>query len=418
MKTGHDETDPFDEMLKEQQQTLFNNRAVTAAWLDQQDFPPLEWAVEGLLPEGMGLLAAPPKAGKSWLVADIGLACASGGVALGVIPVKKRPVLYLALEDGHRRLQSRFRTLMGGQPLPEALQVVTKAAPDETLPIIEEFLSRNKGDTPLVIVDTLGKVKPDKSFGQDSYQSDYRFGGSLKKAIDEVSGGCLLLVHHTRKMDSADFLNMVSGTQGLAGSADFVAVLSRNRHEKEGVLAITGRDVAEEQYAIDSSTGTGWRLSGDSLAESAKKAVAVQQAGRLGEQQKKALIFVNSHPEGIRAKDLAAHLEITDDDAGKILRRLESSDHIRKPSRGVFAPVASETEVSETSERPKPGETQGQNTDEIGRVIPLRVRKSETADDRSDAERKRDEALREMEAAKKELESLNDTTDDDDSDEW
>lgn len=93
---------------------LFDERSVTAAWLDQQIFPPLEWTVEGILPEGMGLLAAPPKAGKSWMAANIGLACAAGGSALSKIPVKQRPVLYLALEDGHRRLQSRLRTLTMG----------------------------------------------------------------------------------------------------------------------------------------------------------------------------------------------------------------------------------------------------------------------------------------------------------------
>src|SRR6478609_4796720 len=74
---------------------LYDERAVTAAWLDGQEFSPLEWMVEGILPEGMGLLAAPPKAGKSWLVNNVALACAAGGSALGAIPVKRRPVLLL-----------------------------------------------------------------------------------------------------------------------------------------------------------------------------------------------------------------------------------------------------------------------------------------------------------------------------------
>ncbi|MDT5050513.1 MAG: hypothetical protein QOG75_6425, partial [Mycobacterium sp.] len=84
------------------------------AWLDTQEFPPLEYAVPGIIPEGFGLLVSPPKAGKSWLVCGIGLACAAGGLALGRISVDKRPVLYLALEDGQRRLQSRCRRIMHG----------------------------------------------------------------------------------------------------------------------------------------------------------------------------------------------------------------------------------------------------------------------------------------------------------------
>ena len=81
------------------------------AWLDRQEFPPLAYAVPGLVPEGSVLLVGPPKIGKSWLVLTIALAAASGGKALG-LDIPKRPVLYLALEDGDRRLQDRCRRLL------------------------------------------------------------------------------------------------------------------------------------------------------------------------------------------------------------------------------------------------------------------------------------------------------------------
>ena len=139
----------------------------------------------------MGLLAAPPKVGKSWLVNNVALASAAGGSALGVIPVKRRPVLLMALEDGHRRLQSRFRTLMEGQSLPAALEVVTRASPAEALVIVDEFCRRHRHDAPLVIIDTLGKIKPPKGSNEDSYQADYRVGSALKRRVDDVSGSCL-----------------------------------------------------------------------------------------------------------------------------------------------------------------------------------------------------------------------------------
>ena len=37
---------------------------VDGAWLDRTVFPPLDWAVEGILPEGLTILAGAPKAGK------------------------------------------------------------------------------------------------------------------------------------------------------------------------------------------------------------------------------------------------------------------------------------------------------------------------------------------------------------------
>ena len=72
------------------------------AWLDAQVFPPLAYAVPGLVPEGSVLLVGAPKIGKSWLVLAVGLAASEGGKALG-LDIPKRPVLYAALEDGDRR---------------------------------------------------------------------------------------------------------------------------------------------------------------------------------------------------------------------------------------------------------------------------------------------------------------------------
>lgn len=325
---------------------LFDERAVTAEWLDQQTFPPLEWIVEGILPEGMGLLVAPPKAGKSWWVANIGLACAAGGMALGKIPVKQRPVLYLALEDGHRRLQSRFRTLMEGQALPAKLEVVIRASSTEALVIVDEFLRRHHHNAPLVIVDTLGKVKPPKASWEDSYQADYRFSGALKTRVDAVPGGCLLLVHHTRKAESADFIDTVSGTQGLAGAADFVLVLARKRHCDDAALAVTGRDVTEAEYALTTRDGR-WTIDGNNLREAATAAMKRRESGELGDRSLEAMEYVASRPLGTRPSDLAQHLGIDGNAAGTYLRRLHEAGRINKRTRGIYTPLCEVFEVFE-----------------------------------------------------------------------
>jgi hypothetical protein len=331
-------------------EALYDERAVTAAWLDRQDFPPLEWAVEGIVPEGMGVLAAPPKAGKSWLVNNIALACAAGGTALGAIPVKCRPVLLLALEDGHRRLQSRFRTLMERQPLPEALEIVTTASHGEALVVIDEFARRHRSAAPLVIVDTLGKIKPPRSYTEEPYQADYRFGGTLKRLIDAVPGGCLLLVHHTRKAEVRDFIDSISGTQGIAGSADFVLVLARKRHADDALLSVTGRDVPENEYALTTENGR-WRLDGTDLADAAATAATRRVSGDLSDRSTDALAFVNARPLGTRAGDLANHLGVDGDTAGRYLRRLYDSGRITKRTRGIYKPPSEVSGVSETDDQ-------------------------------------------------------------------
>ncbi|SBS73707.1 conserved hypothetical protein [uncultured Mycobacterium sp.] len=346
--TGDDDTWREMEAAREVA-ALYDERSVTAAWLDTQVFPPLEWTVEGILPEGMGLLVAPPKAGKSWMVANIGLACAAGGTAFGKILVKQRPVLYLALEDGHRRLQSRFRTLMEGQALPGQLEVVTRASSNEALVIVDEFLRRHRDHAPLVIVDTYGKVKPPKAPHEDSYAADYRIGGALKQRIDDVPGGCLLLVHHTRKAESADFIDAVSGTQGIAGSADFVLVLSRKRHAQNAVLAVTGRDVHENEYALTTEGGR-WSLDGMDLMDAAATVAKRKDSDSLGDRSLDALTFVNGRPLGTRQADLAGHLGIDNDTAGRYLRRLHDAGRIDKRTRGIYAPLSAVSAVSVSDE--------------------------------------------------------------------
>src|SRR5689334_12204309 len=49
------------------------------------EFKPLQWAVEGLLPEGCVLFAGRPKLGKSWFAYLVGLAISVGGHVLGKI---------------------------------------------------------------------------------------------------------------------------------------------------------------------------------------------------------------------------------------------------------------------------------------------------------------------------------------------
>src|SRR5260370_29389247 len=81
------------------------------ASLVEETFEPMTWAVEGLVPEGCILFAGKPKLGKSWFVFQLALAVASGDSAFGHFPTERADVLYLALEDTCRRLQSRAKRL-------------------------------------------------------------------------------------------------------------------------------------------------------------------------------------------------------------------------------------------------------------------------------------------------------------------
>ena len=321
----------------------FLNGIVTAAHLDTLTFPPLEEHVPGLVCEGFGVIVGPPKIGKSWWVGNVGLACASGGVALGQLHVKRRPVLYLALEDGHRRLQSRLRILSEGQPLPAGLELLTSIQAGTVIATMTEWLDRHRYASPLIVLDTLGKARPQRHSGDDPYIADYQTGSRLKQLVDDIPGSGLLAVHHTRKAVSEDFIDAVSGTQGIAGSADYVLVLSRRRKSKDAVLSVTGRDVTEAEYAMVVDGGR-WSIDGDDLAIAAANVETREQHKKLGDRALEVVALVNRRSE-TRAADLA-EINVDQEQARVYLNRLADSGRITKTGRGVYKSVTSVISVT------------------------------------------------------------------------
>lgn len=304
------------------------------AWLDAQTFPPLAYAIPGLIPEGFTLAVGAPKVGKSNLLLGVQLAVAAGGYALGQIPVgPARRVLYLALEDGDRRMQDRARGLMEGKPLPALFEYVTAVQPGRVLDTVDAFL-RQHPDTALVTLDTLGKVMPPALQGESAYQRDYRIGGQLKRLADRYPGLAVVVVHHDRKAGGEDFVDSVSGTHGLAGSADTIAVLCRKRKSAEGLLKITGRDVPENEYALRGLDGRTWILDGSTLDEAADRATQREEIEHLSDLSTQILDFVRGHPSGVSTANVVARFG---ENARRYLARLTDSGRLVRQARGQYS---------------------------------------------------------------------------------
>jgi hypothetical protein len=223
----------------------------TAAELEQMVFPEPRWAVKGILAEGLSILGGRPKIGKSWLALALGTAIASGGEALGQIPAEAGDVLYLALEDNKRRLHERMQRVMQGEPWPGRLHLANGWPKTEAagLELLDEWCDAHP-DARLVIVDTLQRIRSTRSGRGDLYAEDYQAGAQLK-ALADSRGIAVLVVHHLRKMDSDDPLELLSGTLGLPGAADSVLVMKRERGKDDATLFVTGRDVEERELAVE-----------------------------------------------------------------------------------------------------------------------------------------------------------------------
>ncbi len=311
------------------------------------NFAPVRYAVPGIIPEGFTLLPGPPKVGKSWLALNIAVAVASGGKVLGSVAVDCAPVLYLALEDTPRRLASRLRTVLGDEPAPENLTFVTEWPRGlEAAERLNDHLEAVP-DTGLVIIDVLAKIRGRSGAEEAMYDADYRFASSLK-AVADRHGTSLLGVHHVRKAAATDFVDTVSGTHGLAGAADTIAVLKRARTETDAVLSVTGRDVDEAEHALTLDGGV-WRLD-DPLALD----------HGLSDTRRRVLDYLAQHPDGVGPTQLATALNMTTNTAKQTLRRMAEDNQIAQRARGLYvartSPVTSVTSVTFEGDRGDEGD--------------------------------------------------------------
>lgn len=301
-------------------------------WLDNQTFPEPAWVVPGILPEGCCVLTGHPKIGKSFLVLGIALAAASAGKVLGV-SVEERPVLYLALEDSHRRVQERARNLIDGEPLPAAFYYLTRENQRDAVEEAGSWVRQHAEHKPLVIVDTLEKVRAKR--GGNAYQDDYEAGTRLQSLL--APGGAVIAVHHNRKNDSSDdFIDEVSGTLGLTGSMDTIINLKRKRATNEGTLSVTGRDVDEKIYKVVFSEAGKWEAGGSDLAEAARKV----SEDRFGVQMKKVLAAVEQWKGPISPKEVSVVCGISVGTARKYLSRLHGHGLIRRIAAGSYEAVS------------------------------------------------------------------------------
>ena len=215
--------------------------------LVSQPLTPLNFVVDTLLSQGLHILAGSPKVGKSWLALWLAVTVAKGDPVWGM-GVKQGTTLYLCLEDSLTRIQSRLFQITDDAP--EALHFATIAAGigeglEEQL---TNFLTQHP-DTSLVVIDTLQRIRNTNDSG-NPYANDYR-DISVLKALADKHHIAILLIHHLRKLNDDDPMNMISGTTGISGATDSNFVLKeRRRGSGEATLYCTGRDIEYRELPL------------------------------------------------------------------------------------------------------------------------------------------------------------------------
>ncbi len=300
-------------------------RTISAAELDSQTFAPLCWVLPGILPEGMTLLAGKPKQGKSFLAMQMALAAALGdGSSFGLPDMPPGDVLYLANEDSFRRIQDRMRRLHMG-PMPASLHFAIDwpRIDQGAIDWLAQWCDAHP-DARLIIIDTLRTIKAPARGRQSAYDEDAASVAPLHQFAKSRPGLAILVIHHTRKQEAADEFDLISGTHGLSGVFDTLAVIAKDAMGN-ATLHAQGRDVEHYAKALerDQQTG-GWRI----LGEPAPRA-------KTGERQ--ALLDVLTETaEPLKLSDLAKAVGKQPDTTRRLLEGLITEGLVCQPKHGNY----------------------------------------------------------------------------------
>jgi hypothetical protein len=183
-------------------------------------------------------------------VLDVAIATAAGRFTLGTLKPSAGDVLYLALEDGRRRLQRRITKVLPTFSItwPQNLEIATEwpRADQGGLADIEQWL-RAHPNARLVIVDTLAQFRKLSTGKGQLYPEDYAAISGLQKLASKHNVG-IIIVHHDRKSEADDVFDTVSGTLGLTGAADTILIMKRQSGAV--TLYVRGRDIEESEMAM------------------------------------------------------------------------------------------------------------------------------------------------------------------------
>jgi hypothetical protein len=301
---------------------------INARDLCDQTFPEIKYVVPGLLPEGVTLLASRPKIGESWLLLQIGTAIASGAVTL--VP-SDRPVrgdvLYLALEDNKRRLQQRLRKYFGPDkrnwPARFTPAIKWRRLDLGGLEALRAWCMSVESPT-LIAIDTLKKVRAPKRNNQTDYDADYEACQGLQELAGEFRVA-IIVAHHDRKMDAEDVFDTISGTLGLTGGVDTVAVIKRRGLAV--TLHIEGRDLVDTvEKAINFDRETcRWMILGEAADV------------RRSDERTRILTALNGASEGLTITEIVAGARLKSRNAAdSLIFDMGKAGEIERLKRGLY----------------------------------------------------------------------------------
>ncbi|OYY27876.1 MAG: DNA primase [Acidovorax sp. 17-64-282] len=210
-----------------------------------RNLPPLAWRVRGVLPAvGLAALYGPSASGKSFLAFDMAAAIAEGQRWFDC-RVEAAPVVYAALEgEAGFKLRAQAWETSRGRALPDGLRMMLqpfKLTDGQDVLDLAAVVPAGA----VVVVDTLNRAAPtaDENSSRD-------MGEILEaaKTLQTLTGGLVVLVHHTGKNAAAG----LRGHSSLFAAMDAAIEVSREGDRREWKVAKSkdGQDGTAHQFKL------------------------------------------------------------------------------------------------------------------------------------------------------------------------
>jgi RecA-family ATPase len=302
---------------------------VSAPQLMDADLGELQFAVPGLFPHGVNLLAGPPKTGKSLMSLNMALSIATGEDAFGQIPVEQG-----GLEDGPRRMRDRLDK-MGVSQLPDSLEFTfdwekfgegdKNSGSEGLLRDVLAARQRQGTDYRLIVVDTFAKLREKANASANAYYDDYDAVQDFRDVAYSLNAA-LMVVHHTNKLGASEDPYMrVSGSTGITANVDTVAVLERQRIEHTAELHVSGRDIEGHKL--------GMAFNPDDLSWSVEGTAQTFQMG----DTRQAIYDVLEEADDPKGPSwVSERVDVKDDTVRKEMGRMVDADQLAKVGRGQY----------------------------------------------------------------------------------
>lgn len=278
--------------------------------------------IQDLLWDGLTMLIAPPKAGKSWLALQAAVHIAGGRQVQGLAVLDNGPVLYAALEEPKARTMNRLRKLASKGQWTEKLHFVYELLPlmgggvEQLAELVQQLRPR------LIIVDTFTSFAKTASKGNDVFRSQYAEVSRLRK-LAEAFSIAILVVHHARKRIAESCVEAVAGTGGIAAAVDTLWQLKR-KPEGEGILEVIGRECEERVLAMRfAQDPVGWEVLGD-------------YDGQHMTAERKEILDLLKDDGGLTPAQIAMELGKARPAVRMLLKRMREDGHVKKQGTKYF----------------------------------------------------------------------------------